>query len=204
MFAEIEVYVASRAAEEIFLQTRLNGVFGDLQQATRIALAYVALVGMGETFFSAAAIDQPERLYAHPEIRREAEALLRRAYLEVRALLERHRAAVIAVAEALIVRESLDSNEIEELIRQAETPSLDDIATSALADIPAPSASPSMVITARPATNGNNGHALDPERIVESQVASSLPPPSAPSAPSSTPNPATHDRPHHDWTPPDA
>jgi ATP-dependent Zn protease len=120
IFEHIEVCLASRAAEEIFLNTRLNGVGGDLHQATQLALRYVAHWGMGDSFFSAAATLSPERMYTDPVLRMEVESVLRRAYGEVRALIERHRAAVIAVAEALISREDLTGEEIEQLIRQAE------------------------------------------------------------------------------------
>src|SRR5262249_44069835 len=64
----------------------------------------------------------------------EVERLLRRAYNEVKALFQQHRAAVIAVAEALLVREELHADEILELIRQAEAPRLAEIAAAALVD----------------------------------------------------------------------
>ena len=131
VFARIEVSLASRAAEELFLQARLNGVGGDLANATQLALQYVAHWGMGDTFFSAAATAAPERMYTDPALREQAERLLRQAYNDVRALLERRRKAVIAVAEALLEREELDSDEIEELIREAETPTATEVATLA-------------------------------------------------------------------------
>jgi ATP-dependent Zn protease len=155
VFAHIQVSLASRAAEEIFLNTRLNGVGGDLRSATHLALYYVAHWGMSGSFFSAPATMAPERVYTDPEMRAEVEALLRRAYAEVRELIDRHRAAVIAVAEALIVREDLDSEEIEQLIRQAETPTLNDIAVAAFA---APGQPPYVV--ALPGDGRQNGNAV--------------------------------------------
>ncbi|HEU0028728.1 MAG TPA: AAA family ATPase [Ktedonobacterales bacterium] len=143
VFARIQVSLASRAAEELFLNARLNGVGGDLANATQLALQYVAHWGMGDTFFSAAATMAPERMYTDPILREQAEKLLRQAYTEVRALLERRRKALIAVAEALLEREELDSDEIEQLIQEAETPpqeqvaALAEVAASALAQIPA-------------------------------------------------------------------
>lgn len=128
IFASIEVSLASRAAEELFLQTRLNGVGADLANATHLALQYVAHWGMGDTFFSAAATLAPERIYTDPMLRGQAERLLRQAYGEVRGLLERRRKAVIAVAEALLEREELASDEIEQLIRASEVSALDQVA----------------------------------------------------------------------------
>ncbi len=122
VFARIEVALASRAAEELFLQVRLNGVGDDLAAATQLALRYVAQWGMGETFFSTAALMAPDRLYTDPALREQAERLLRQAYNDVSALLDHRRNAVIAVAEVLLEREELDSDEIEQLVHQAETP----------------------------------------------------------------------------------
>ena len=134
ILGHIQVSLASRAAEETFLHTRLDGVGGDLQNATRLAIQYVSLYGMGDTLFSALATPAPERIYTDPYLRREVDALLRQTYTAVRALIEQHRNAVIAVAEALIMREELHSDDIESLIREAEAPNLARIAASALSD----------------------------------------------------------------------
>ena len=198
VFARIQVSLASRAAEELFLNARLNGVGGDLANATQLALQYVAHWGMGDTFFSAAATMAPERMYTDPALREQSEKLLRQAYTEVRALLERRRKALIAVAEALLEREELDSDEIEQLIHEAEAPSqeqaaaLAGIAASALAQVPsfappallgAPATSPPATVDAIPAiaaatpsatngangASGTNGHA--PEAVTETTPA---------------------------------
>jgi cell division protease FtsH len=156
VFARIQVSLASRAAEELFLNARLNGVGGDLANATQLALQYVAHWGMGDTFFSAAATMAPERMYTDPALREAAEKLLRDGYIAVSELIERHRKALIAVAEALLEREELDSDEIEQLIREAEAPpqeqtaALAGFAASALAAV-APSFAPPALLGA-PAT----------------------------------------------------
>jgi ATP-dependent Zn protease len=186
VFAEIQTLLASRASEELFLQARLNGVGGDLHRATQLAFQYIAHWGMGDGFFSAAATLAPERVYTDPTMRREVEALLRQAYVEVRALLEQNRAAVIAVAEALLAREELESDEILALINQAEqqaaAPVLAEVAVAALNSVPvvtpippiptdasAPPVSP--VIAPLPAIH--NGHAPLPGRVVEGEIARS-------------------------------
>ncbi len=79
----------------------------------------------------------PERIYTDPDLRMKVEAVLQRAYNEVKALIEEHGAAVIAVAEALIAREDLTGEDVEQLIRQADgmpmqQASLDQIAVAAL------------------------------------------------------------------------
>ncbi len=166
IFAEIQVLLASRAAEELFLQTRLNGVAGDLQRATQLALQYVTVCGMGDSFFSVLAMNDHDRLFVEPEVRREAEAVLRRAYTSVRALLEHHRAAAVSVAEALILREDLDGEEVLDLIARADVPplpqsALAEIALAALAQVDAPPIPPT------------NGHKH--EKLIEGQLAD-LPP----------------------------
>jgi ATP-dependent Zn protease len=151
VFDRIQVSLASRAAEELFLSARLNGVGGDLANATQLALQYVAHWGMGDTFFSAAATLAPERMYTDPTLREQAEKVLRQAYVAVRNLIEQHRKALIAVAEALIEREELDSDEIETLIHEAEAPSeeqvaaLASIAASALASVGPSFAPPALL-----------------------------------------------------------
>src|SRR5262249_16986371 len=52
IFAEIQTLLASRASEELFLKSRLNGVGGDLHRATQLAIHYIAHWGMGDSFFS--------------------------------------------------------------------------------------------------------------------------------------------------------
>ena len=46
ILAEIKVCLAARASEEIFLGKKLNGVTSDLEQATKLAGAYLGAVGM--------------------------------------------------------------------------------------------------------------------------------------------------------------
>ena len=67
IYADIQVSLASRASEEIFLDTQLNGVGGDLASATQMALYYVTHWGMDGKFFSAIAAGAPERIYTDPD-----------------------------------------------------------------------------------------------------------------------------------------
>ncbi len=121
VFASIEVALASRAAEELFLQARLDSAADDLANATQLALRSVAQWGMGDTLLSAPSLT-PEQMYADPALRTQTEALLRQAHDAVRALLEQRSKAVIATAEALLERADLDGDEFAQALRQAETP----------------------------------------------------------------------------------
>jgi cell division protease FtsH len=166
IYADIQVSLASRASEQIFLDAQLNGVGGDLASATRLALYYVTAWGMDGKFFSAAATLEPETIYTDPDVREKVEELLQRAYRDVYALVDRNRAATAAIAEALIQREDLDSDEIEELIRNAERPSYAEIAAAAISTA---ASAPYAIAAPVGAQNGNgsgNGHG----RVVEGEV----------------------------------
>jgi hypothetical protein len=113
-------------------------------------------------------------VWTDPVMRAQVDVLLRQAYTSVRELLDQHRAAVIAVAEALIVREDLDNQEIEALIREAEAPSLAALGAAAIAAVP-------------PAGAQNGGGGYGP-RVVDGQV---VDPPAPPGPP-----------PTNGWTPP--
>ncbi|HEY8476517.1 MAG TPA: AAA family ATPase [Chloroflexota bacterium] len=117
LLADIQVSLASRAAEELFLGMQLSGVYGDLQQATRTATYMIALLGMNGTFYSNAAFGE---FVPSERVKREVEKILDVQYRKVKAFLWEHREAVIAVAEALLEREDLAGDEVYEIIRQAE------------------------------------------------------------------------------------
>jgi cell division protease FtsH len=166
IYADIQVSLASRASEEIFLDAQLNGVGGDLHSATSLALYYVTAWGMDGQFFSASATLDPETIYTRTDVREKVEALLQRAYRDVYALVDRNRAATAAIAEALIQREDLDSEEIAELIRNAERPSYAEIAAAAISN----AASAPYAIAAPVGAQNGNGNGNGHQRVVEGEV----------------------------------
>ncbi|HEY7022734.1 MAG TPA: AAA family ATPase [Ktedonobacterales bacterium] len=166
IYNDIQVSLASRASEEIFLDTQLNGVGGDLHSATSLALYYVTAWGMDGQFFSASATLDPETIYTDSDVREKVEALLQRAYRDVYALVDRNRAATEAIAEALIQREDLDSDEIAELIRNAERPSYAEIAAAAISN----AASAPYAIAAPVGAQNGNGNGNGHQRVVEGEV----------------------------------
>src|SRR5258708_39392665 len=52
VLAKIQVSLASRAAEELFLDVNLNGVTGDFASATALAAMYIGAYGMDGTLSS--------------------------------------------------------------------------------------------------------------------------------------------------------
>jgi ATP-dependent Zn protease len=123
ILANIQVNLASRAAEELFLNTALSGVTSDFATATRLAAAYIGAFGMDGTIISYMAFGggltglSPQSL---PDMDKRAEALLQSQLRAVKQLFMDHREALIAVAEALIERDELIADEIKELIDSAD------------------------------------------------------------------------------------
>jgi cell division protease FtsH len=122
VLARIQVALASRAAEELFLDVSLNGVAGDFASATQIASAYVGVYGMDGTLTSSLGFAsllggnpvQP------PKLSERVEAILQSQFKAVKRLFQEHREAVIAVAEALIERDELVADDIKQLIDEAD------------------------------------------------------------------------------------
>lgn len=119
--ARIQVSVASRAAEELFLDVNLNGVTGDFASATRLAAMYVGAYGMDGTLSSFLAFQQPGGGIMPPQkMADRIEVVLQAQMKAVKQLFHDHSEAVIAVAEALIEREELVADEIKQLIDEAD------------------------------------------------------------------------------------
>lgn len=114
LMAHIDISLASRAAEEIFLGTQFNGVVSDFAQATSIANWAIRVLGMDGTFSSALAGAND------PRTQRRVERMLRWRYIQVRKLLREHRTAVEAIAQALLERDELIGDEAYAIVRQVE------------------------------------------------------------------------------------
>jgi len=114
----IKISLGSRAAEDLFLGGQLNGVTGDLQSATGTAAMMVGAYGMDNTFFSYLLFGM-EGLAA-PDMKPRVEAILQEQYRQVRQLIEQNRAAVIAIAEALILRNELTDIDVKEILDRVE------------------------------------------------------------------------------------
>ena len=122
VLARIQVSLASRAAEELFLNVNLNGVTADFASATQLAASYIGAYGMDGTLTSYLAFSglngaSPLSL---PHLAERTEALLQGQFKAVKKLFQEHSEAVMAVAEALIEREELIADEIKQLIDEAD------------------------------------------------------------------------------------
>ncbi|HEX4203648.1 MAG TPA: AAA family ATPase [Ktedonobacteraceae bacterium] len=119
--AQIQVSMASRAAEELFLNIQMNGVTGDFAHATRLATMYVGAFGMDGTFTSFLAFaGDPTRTVQVPRMAERVEEVLQTQFKAAKQLLQDHSEALIAIAEALIERDELISDDIIALIQEAD------------------------------------------------------------------------------------
>ncbi len=114
--ALIDVSLASRAAEELFLGTQYNGVVSDFAQATDIANWCIRVLGMDGTFSSSLS----QAGGGDPRTQRRVERMLRWRYINVRKMLNEHRLAVEAIAQALLEKDELLGDEAYEIVRQIE------------------------------------------------------------------------------------
>ncbi len=119
ILARIQVSLASRAAEELFLDVNLSGVTGDFKSATETAASYVGIYGMDGTFTSSLAFMGANLVSVH-DLSKRTEAVLQSQFKAVKHLFQEHSEAVIAVAEALMEREELVADEIKQLIDEAD------------------------------------------------------------------------------------
>jgi len=117
LLADMQISLASKASERLFLGTETTGMGGDLPAATRIAAYYLGMCGMGGSLYAPLAFGQ---FVPDGELKHQIEILLDEQYKKVRMLLEANRETVIAIAEALLIREELDGDEVLEIVREVE------------------------------------------------------------------------------------
>lgn len=114
----IKISLASRAAEELFLNSQLNGVVSDFQSATGMASWMVGALGMDGSIYSHLTFGMQG--ISTPEVKARVEAILQREYREVKSMLEHNKEAVTAIAEALILRNELTDLDVAEILARVE------------------------------------------------------------------------------------
>jgi ATP-dependent Zn protease len=118
LLGRLQISLASRAAEEIFLNIQMSGVTGDLQSATGLAAFMIGAYGMEESFYSYLTFGT--QAMASGELKPRVERLLDQEYRKVKKLLEENTDAVIAIAEALILRNELTDIDVDEILARIE------------------------------------------------------------------------------------
>ena len=117
LLADIQVSLASKAAEQMFLGSEWTGQFGDLPAATRAATMYM-LCGMGGGSLYAPHAFGP--INPDAQMKHAIELLLDEQYKKVKILIGANRETVVAIAEALLIREELDGDEVLEIMQEVE------------------------------------------------------------------------------------
>jgi cell division protease FtsH len=118
----MKIALAGRAAEELVFGRVTNGASNDLQKVTEIARAMVFEYGMSDVAQSRTMRADNYALSEETKRLRDAEQarLTDQAYAEAQRLLAKHRSTLDRVAAALLEKETLDREELHELL--AEVP----------------------------------------------------------------------------------
>ena len=123
--AQVAVLMGGRVAEELFMQHMTSGASNDIERATSIAQRMVCEWGMSalgmRAFRATGSGFDDERAPAMSEatarrVDEEIEKVITTGYDTARDLLDRHREAVKALADALLEQESLEADEIKDLL----------------------------------------------------------------------------------------
>jgi cell division protease FtsH len=120
--------MGGRAAEELFMNHMTSGASNDIERATDIAQHMVCEWGMSglgmRAFRKAGNSFEADKAHAMSEalarrVDEEIEKTLNAGYDQAWDLLNRNRAAVTAVAEALLEQEALEADEVRALLASA-------------------------------------------------------------------------------------
>jgi cell division protease FtsH len=120
LIARLQCLMAGRVAEELAIGTITSGASGDIQEATRTARQMVFEFGMSPLGFMALSRSDDGEPLASPQTFHEAErhlkSLLDGNYEATTIALTNHRAALDAIADDLIARETISGDEVRAIV----------------------------------------------------------------------------------------
>jgi cell division protease FtsH len=118
----LKIYLAGRAAEQIVFGRVTNGAANDLERATDVARAMVFEFGMSNA--SASRTMRADNYALSEETKRlrdqEQARLTDGAYADAIRLLQKHRPVLDRIAKALLEKETLQKDELDELLAGVE------------------------------------------------------------------------------------
>lgn len=129
---DITVLMGGRAAEDIVIGRRTTGASNDFMRATVIARKMIASWGMDPDFGPLSLDGERGNEYASTtiwseetkvEADRKVRQMVKARYQGAIDLLRAHEAALHAVAQALLIEETIDADRFEALVIEAEAPS---------------------------------------------------------------------------------
>ena len=166
MESRIAISMGGRIAEEIFFNQLSTGAANDIQQATDMARSMVTEYGMSDKLGPLNFGGGQHEVFLgrdfaqHREISEdtarlidvEVQEFVLRNYRRAKAAIETHREQLVIIAEALLVRETLDGNDIDILMKGGTLPPPKNTATpSAPATVEGPSTDPGFNPALKPA-----------------------------------------------------
>src|SRR5581483_4105107 len=116
LLANLQVSLAGKAAEQVYLGTEYTGASSDLQNATMLSLGIIGIHGMNGSLYSIAAFHEPP----DAKIKREIEKLLDDQFTKVKLLLSEYREAADDIVAALIDTGDLTGDEVVDIIGRFE------------------------------------------------------------------------------------
>ena len=118
----LKVYLAGRAAEQVVFGRVTNGAANDLEKATELSRAMVFDYGMSNAAASRTVRADNYALSEETKRHRDEEQarLTDEAFEEALRLLQKHRPALDRIALALLDKETLDKDELGELLKGVE------------------------------------------------------------------------------------
>jgi cell division protease FtsH len=116
---EIRMLLGGRAAEQLAFGKVSTGAANDLERVTAIARAMVFEFGMGDSMHARTVRADNYGLSEETKRQRDEDQsrICDGCYEDALALVEQHRRALDSLAEALLERETLDRQEVKELLR---------------------------------------------------------------------------------------
>jgi cell division protease FtsH len=152
-------YMAGRAADRLVYGQSYAGAEMDLKQATRLARYMVTHWGMSDRLGPMSFRIGEEHVFLGKEIQEprdfsegtaeiideEVQRLLREADQRAYELLEQHRSDLDRLADALLHREEMQREEIDQLLKESQTPTVDGRPTAEVFAPTPPSSAPEPV-----------------------------------------------------------
>jgi cell division protease FtsH len=122
LVARLRCLMAGRVAEELALGSITSGASGDIQEATRTARKMIFEFGMSPLGFMALDRSDSGESFASPQTLHEAErhmkTLLDENYAATTQALTQHRAALDAIADDLIARETISGDDVRRIVAE--------------------------------------------------------------------------------------
>ncbi|HBB28188.1 MAG TPA: hypothetical protein DC000_02880, partial [Clostridiales bacterium] len=114
LYNRIIVFLAGRAAEEIYIGEISSGASNDLKESTNLVYEMICSYGMSKNLENFYIDEQLFKYFVEP-IKVEASELIKKLYKDSVALIESHKEITEYIAQYLMTYECIDSAKLEEI-----------------------------------------------------------------------------------------